>query len=761
VFKAQALEKYKDKIVVQEYVDADDGVWININDSDLHAIKIPIPEPPDWEKIDGFGLKAKDQKFQRESYPAKLKMLEADVHDVVVRDRSLKNDMARNRAFFDKIYDELYKQKIKYRDIITWIKKQWAYRLYGKWIFVNGKPVYLDGWHWFYLNYWHLEEVGLPDYWDRDMKWFHAQRYAFTTTLAPQTDKDGNLMYLPDNSLLMFDVGQRVFFGTNNIKGRRVGDTSKTQDIMYEIISSEIEVKGGIQGDDDDTGRKVFQEKLILAYRKMPFFFVPRTNGEINPATHLSFDLPYYKDSLQSAIDYATTSKRNYYDSKKLRVYEGTEVGKTLREDVHRRHAVVRRCCGSSGGRIFGFMMYDSTVDQIELISGRQFLELTKASHWEQRNANGMTSSGLMNVFFPSWEGAEGFIGPYGESVIEDPTEEQLKSMYNIRRNKNGKPLGAKEFFENERRDLIEKGDLEGLAEHKRLHPFNLREAFTPPAKNTFFNMQILEETIAYLDFNEDKEIRRGNYIWKVYLREVEFIDDQEGRWLVSKQLPKDKGNKMVNIGGVMWPEFPDTYVASADCYRLEKTDGGIMSKGGGAVRWKHDPVLDPPTKELGEYVSERLVCTYSNRPATLDEYCDDMLKMCVYWGSLMYPEMNIDLVAKYFIDKGFKGYLMYDTDPATGRKKENPGFHMVGPNIKPKMFGLIADDIQKHGRRCKHRDYFMECASIRNMDETTKYDLFTAVGGTLLAEQSHYSEMVNRINSMTIDVSGFWGEYA
>lgn len=755
--KEQALVKYSNKYL-KDYTDADDCIWINISDQDLHPVKLLLPPCPDWGKIDNFGLKAEDQYFQRETYPVKLKILEEEVSERIRGDKRYKNDIVRRRAFFDLIYKELTSQRKEYRDVIGWIKKQWAYRIYGKWIFIKGKPTHLVGWHWFYLNYWNLEEVGPPDYWDRDMKWFHAQDYAFRTTETPQHDQGGELIYTKDGSLLMIDIGQRTFFGANNLKGRRVGDTSKSQCIMYEVISSEIEARGGIQGDDDDTGRKVFKDKLILAFRKMPFFFVPRTNGEIDPATHLNFDLPYFKNSLNSFIDYATTSKRNYYDSKKLRVYEGTEVGKTLREDVHRRHAVVRRCCGSSGGKIHGFMMYDSTVDQIDLVSGRQFLELSKASHFEQRNENGMTSSGLMNVFFPAWEGAEGFIGAYGESIIENPTKSQTQHMDYVRRDKNGKPLGAKEYFENERKDLIDKGDIEGLAEHKRLHPFSFREAFTPPSKNTFFDMQIIEETLNYLDFVGDKDVRRGNYVWKTYLKEVEFMDDDEGRFVQSKELPKDKKNRMITINGVRWPEFPDTYIASADCFRLEKTDGGILSNGGGAVRWKHDPVLDPSEKDIGEYVSARLVVTYSYRPQTLDEYCDDMLKMCVYWGALMYPEMNIDAVAKYFIGLGFQGYLMYDVDSLTGKKRENPGWHMVGPNIKPKMFGLIADDIKKHGKRCKHADYLMECASIRNMDETTKFDLFTAVGGTLLAERSNYSEIINRINTTTVDVDGIWG---
>ena len=36
--------------------------------------------------------------------------------------------------------------------------------------------------------------------------------------------------------------------------------------------------------------------------------------------------------------------------------------------------------------------------------------------------------------------------------------------------------------------------------------------------------------------------------------------------------------------------------------------------------------------KPTSEWESKRFVCTYKNRPSK-DEYCEDMLKMCIYYG--------------------------------------------------------------------------------------------------------------------------------
>jgi hypothetical protein len=136
------------------------------------------------------------------------------------------------------------------------------------------------------------------------------------------------------------------------------------------------------------------------------------------------------------------------------------------------------------------------------------------------------------------------------------------------------------------------------------------------------------------------------------------------------------------------------------------------------------------------------LVITYTNRPSTLEEYCEDMLMMCVYTGALMYPEQNIDEVEKHFVRRGYAGYLLYDTDWKTGRPKNKPGFFST-IDVKKKIFNLIANDIALHGMRCMHSDYMQECMEIKNLDDMTRFDLFTAVGGCHLAEDSSYHHHV------------------
>ena len=71
---------------------------------------------------------------------------------------------------------------------------------------------------------------------------------------------------------------------------------------------------------------------------------------------------------------------------------------------------------------------------------------------------------------------------------------------------------------------------------------------------------------------------------------------------------------------------------------------------------------------------------------------------------------------------------------------------------MKQKLFNLTRNYVATHGKREKHIDYINECLSIRNPDEMTKYDLFTACGGCHLAEESSYGEYFKEEETYDID---------
>lgn len=765
MFKREARAKYKHQIsydLWNQYRQSDTFVYINDKDPDLQKFRIRLPQTPDWKYIEGFGLPAYDQVFTYEKIPDRLTILENDIRRKRLRYRTKKE----SRFLFEKnvndnIWGELENNPNEYKFEINWIKRMWYYRVNGKFYFINGKITFIDPWFWYYLNFFCLEGVkendGKPGYRERDRKWFHAQKYCYTTTEAPDLDYNGNFIYLDDGTLKMRNMGARTIFGSNVLKPRRVGDTSKGTSILLNTATINYEYYNGIQGNKESTAEGIFREKLMLAYKKMPFFFIPEMPN-LNHASEILFCSPEFRGGLNSKIDFATTAKRYFYDSKKLKFIFIDEVGKTENESVDRRHEVLKRCI-SPGSDIQGLMINASTVDDMTLNSAKDFENLSRASHFENRMPNGQTKSGLINIYFPVYEAYESFIGRFGEPIIDTPTKDQIPYMGRIVRNKRGKIMGCKEYLETIEENLRESGEMMRLTEFQRMNPKTWKDCWANIGKNFFFNTDVLRARLSYLSSRKEDNLIKGNFVWtNGYGSSVEFIEDQiSGRFYKSMDIEPSRRSKSLTNGFYKRPVYKDIFIASADPFRLEKTEGYRMSNGSGAVLYMHDPNIDDPNIDVRDYKTNRFVCTYLFRPNTKDEYCEDMLKMCIYWGALMFSENNIDVINDYFMRKGYKGYLLYSFDPIVGKKKNNAGFTTSGPNIKKKLFNLASDWINLHSHRCDHPEILNEMLEIEGPEKMTDHDLFVSVVGCLLGQESRYINFVHSISNQKINVKEWW----
>ena len=768
----QAIRKYEIGLredVAWSYKEVDKYIYINDSDEDLQKWRIEMPEAPDWAWILNFGKHANDQIFLYEEIPQRLENLQNQMEDKMNRRRNLHySDPQIERMIYKGIWDTLRLNKKDYEDEMDWIRSQWYYLLNGKWIMIHGRPVYIDGWHWFYLNYWPLEGTGkLPEYRQRDMKWFHAQRYALTThetvDYKESFTEGGNLkldfQFLPDGTLKMRDTGYRTLFGTNNLKGRRVGETSKTACINYCIAITGYDRNCGLQGNLESTASDIYEEKLLYAFNRMPFFFVPMMPTN-NNATGLFFSGLKGKGGLNSKIGFATTSRKEFYDQKRLDFIQVEEAGKTRIENIIDRHGVLKRCI-AEGALIKGLMIYNSTAEDMDHDSGQRFEKLSYDSMFEERLVNGQTKSGLINVYFPYYEAVAGFIDKWGEPIVHTPTPEQVPYMTIKKKNLKGELMGAKEFFESLELDLKNKGDLRGLAQHQRQHPNKFRECFALAIAGSNFSVDILKDRIMELKFDKDKRVVIGDFIWTgpQYLSKVEFHENPYGKWYVSHRLGPMESNQSICYDGFnKMPRFDSGYIVSADAYRFDETDTFRESKGGIAVYEMYNPVIDGEKLSAKDYVSERFVATYCDREETKELYAEEVLKAALYYNGLVYPEINVTIVQDVFIRRGFRGYLHFDVDER-GFKRKNCGFNTAGSTIKQKMFTYIDSWINIHAAKCDHRRLLEECLMIRGPKFTKDFDLFVAMAGCLLGAASKYTEYIRRFSDIEgIEVGGFWG---
>jgi hypothetical protein len=710
--------KEVDPAILSQYKEAARCIWVNTGDKDMIPIKIDLPDPPEYHLIDGFGLPAKDQKWHPPEFPKRLKELQ------------------KKHETLDDIWIELEEHPDIYDKEILFIKRMWYYRLNGYWFFNNGVPTYIDGWHHFYCSWWNID-VGLPKYRDRDRRFFLFARKIYNETESPRCDAKGFAIKNAAGQYDWIDFGQRLFYGFNYPKHRREGATYKAECIGYEIISRTIGAFGGIQSMNDVQARKCFLRHLVAPWKKLPFFFKPNYEGSTSPKTELSFSPPAKRLSsrgslssselgLESGINYEIADP-SAYDGDKLYFHHDDEVGKLKKGlSCWDRHTVVKECL-VMGSEIIGFTVKTSTVGEMERGGGKAFKHQCKMSDYYQRTPNGQTVSGLAYLFIPADDGLQGFIDEYGMSVIDTPTKAQ--ALYT------GNKIGAREYLLNRRKGYIDTGDQEGLSEEIRLYPIRFAECFRTAAKSSGFNMHKLETYIDDLSFSKDLTIR-GNFRWKDNKRDskVEFIAHPNGRFIVSSQLDPGESNRK------WWSEEEETWmpgnttwgVAGGDPFKFNKTEGNRKSNGGGAVI-KKGKVKD------GDFSMKRsFACTYSNRTYDKNEYGEDMLMMCVYYGIQMFPEINIPFLWDYFDERGYSGYLLYKVDPKTFEFGKTPG-GSTNDKIKQDIFTEFMTWIENEADIEKHIEVLEECRDIEGPEDMTNYDLFAAGGYALLGTHGIY----------------------
>jgi len=746
-FLADLLKKYSKKVdprILIEYRPEDEWVILNENDPDLHQIWVKLPlagsigkchtidnqfaeiKHPEYEEMANWGLPKKAQKYKRWEIPVRLKTL-MDEND---------NDP-------ELIWPILLKEdSVEWYEEIQWIKKVIRARFAGEWQWIKGKPTYIDGWHFAYLNFWKFADGKSPDYRFKDRKWYHGVKYAYTTTEVPIFN-GSEIQYIenPETGVKRAatkETGKRTMIGYLYPKGRRDGATNKHLCAQYLETITRFGVYSGIIADTGDKSSEIYSTILVPGWRTMPFFFKPMVGGYDDPIKKLSFR-PFKSQSqskkeksevkakaLRSEIDFAETASGSFYDGRKMFWLLADEAGKTKTIEVDERHKVLTPCVAEGNrAEIGGFIGCPSTVGEMDKKGGMAYFRLSKLSHFQDRDLLGQTPSGLMNFFFPSHEGLQGYVDEYGDTVINTPASPVMGI--------NGKwiTIGSRDALKSQREALLKKNDIEAYNEEVRLFPERFRECFRTKDGDIGFNIKIIEDRIDQLRF-EVPEMLKGNFEWEneVFGSKVYFDECEEGRWEVSKLISHN--NRRI-LDGDIWipdPRYDFEFTHGGDPFKANKTSGKRKSLGGGSIFWNYDERIDKDLP-LQNWSSHTTVATYLFRPETLPEYCEDQLKACLYYNALSYPEIDVPAIWTYYDEKGYAGFLKYDIDIATKKLKTTPGFTSRGS--QQKLFNTVRDYIEKHGHREKHLKFLMQCKEATCLEDFTDLDLLVANGGAIM----------------------------
>lgn len=758
-------------------------VGINENDDDLTPIYISTPTPPEEVLIANYGLSIEEQYWKRPEIPQGLKKLEEkaflQLYEIERRNRQ---EVVQGHRLYQEYWRILEENQEEYKEEIQWIKYVWWWRFYGYWIFIKGDPIHLTGDYFDYLTFWYLKEAEIyPNFRmeDRIIAEFSTYLENTTETFAEIDPETGRARKNADGTYTMVDTGSRTFFGEMTPKFRRAGETQRGCHKVWKGTSTTQAAYGTIISMDGDNAEKHYYKKLIPSWNKYPMFLKPIWVGSKRPTSIKMVEPPnvWNIEGLGSVVDFAESGGVAKNDGDTLHYSLMDEEGKDMRAQIFERWNVNKIAMSRGGGtKIIGYSMHPSTVEEMDS-AGLEYYKLAQLScFYERMPVTGQTYSGLARIFIPAYKKMDGFIDRWGYSVVDEPTEMQLKYSPREKFALTGK--GAREALQSQLDSLLAKGTpeaLEAYRSRRRKFPMKWADCWLGASGNVGFNLEIIDKRLEEL--SRLKSFGKPNYKVGYFYRENKNDPQSNVLWCTDPDNPKfrmsmDLPPNMTNRRSVMdfydglrqkwsqsWTPIDGyKFTCGVDMFRnlspiqakqAAKLGGSItnsrQSNGGIAILWEHDPQY--PT-------SGRCVLSYNYRPPTQQEFMEDALMAAQYFGALIYPEQNVERFIEYMFDNGMGGYGLYDTDLVTGKMKPLPGRYTTNDTLQ-EIFREYKDYIERKGEQEEHDDLLMQVKNIRGTEDATRNDLFVAFGMCLLGSKSRVREIIkndDRSNLIAID---------
>lgn len=437
----------------------------------------------------------------------------------------------------------------------------------GFWFLNKGKPTWLTGKHYFFLQWWKLEDDIYADFRESDRRYY---------------------IYLNHWENIKWCLG--VVRG----KHRRAGASSQAcANLMYECIFFQNSKCGLISKSKDDS-RDTFTDMVAFGYKKLPVFLQPKQLNSKDSVTELVFAQKSnaVKEGMAQALEgtKGNQSRINYrapvlnaYDRGKISRILLDEFGK-LDKDVpaSKLFSIISECLVKGIKRV-GFVEMPSTVNELTKSGGAEYKIIWDNAKKKKKNGI-VTVNRLVPYFNPAYEGLEGFIDKYGHSIMDTPDDETFQWLVNkwvtydedtgvltSEVTEDDIRLGAKGYLETTREGYT--GDL--LEEQIRKYPFDEEEMFMYAGTGCEFNSVNIQKQIKELEDDPpvirqmrlvpEKQIIKSIYPGK---KDVERIlskpmDDARGGWFFL-EFP-NKWNHFSDRGGYLEPLNKSMYQIGVD----------------------------------------------------------------------------------------------------------------------------------------------------------------------------------------------------
>jgi len=664
----------------------DNKPWSLVGEGKEAYVCCPVPEGWSSEVIQGVQVAIPPEGYVKDPFGKGLVYIGVDKKNPEPDDfywirQGLPKDYA------DRLREEEQKRKEDpdYSDasIEAFRQGAWIRRLSGCWFSngAKGEATYISGLHYYYLEWCFIAahgNKGYPSYRKSDRDFFlfieHTNRNPYC-------------------------------FGTLLLTKRREGKTQKSVAFGIEAVTRSGYGNFGIQSKTaEDAAKVVFKDSAIRMFARLPEFFKPVHDDRrlMNISNALTFrpkqtDVATFKEGrfLGGWVEHRSSTE-TAFDGTKLLRYVGDEVFKTqVGVDVYERWNVVKFCL-IVDGKIRGKAMLTSTVEEIEG-STDMYIKMYADSDQLKIDEIGRTKTGLFRFFLPADEARNR--DKYGHCDKDKNREEIL--------------LERKAYA----------GDTMTYNSLVRKEPLTVEEAFRFLSKDSIFDVIKISDQIDLVAWRQDEFLERGNYIWKTYGQDVQWVPTQKGRWVRVRNYPHPvtplSEPDSINYKTDFQPKGTHRYVCGIDPFSHSRVEGRQKSDGAFYVKRKNDP-MDPEHSDM-------FVLQYIYRTSEVEQFYEDVFITLFTYGCQGLIENNKIGMVGYFENERVQNYLM----KIKGQK--NYGIAATKKTTQA-MCEMIEKYIYENIGKVYFTDLLKDWANF-DIDDTQEFDAAMASGYTLLAD--------------------------
>lgn len=583
--------------------------------------------------------------------------------------------------------------------------------LNGVWVLINGEAVYLNNYTYFFLQWFMLEDGEYPQFRDTALYYYRFVEICDKAKLCT---------------------------GHTLLKARRLGATSMALSGLQLLLITTKNSNFGIVANKGNNASKAFQ-RVVKSMGNLPNFLRPIQEGNTAPKKTLSLKEQAQritKDNkrgsaqggLNNELSWENTDL-NSYDSYALRSILIDESGKFPRDTAIDKYLPVVAKTLKKGAKVVGKIFMPTTCNP-PTDGGAEYREVWEGSDQSKADYLGQSKTGLYRIFIPAYYGFDGYINKYGQSVWDEPTEEQMKLLME----EEGCPdytIGAKKYLENIRKE--KENTPEDLQEEIRMNPFTPEEVFESANERCIFNIHNLNKREQELtDMLVDKglstktgELGRRGWFRKRSNKIVWEDDPKDGIWYVNYFLPENQSNLYRIIGNNEKEPLNESFGAGGlDGYVSGQATVEEGSRGCLIITSRKNSNL--PDEYSGVPVAMLL-----GRLESIDDFYEQVYNGLIYYGVKMLAE-RAPLYFEHYAEKNKLLRYLYSTTRSDGSKVYGIPAQQSKSTIDEHARVQVMSSLEDH-----YKIPFISLVRDRknfSVKDRTKWDVAIASGYSLMA---------------------------